>query len=194
MLNKNLRHILYYVVTVSLLCLMIEFTKRIPDPRTSLSPKYYEVVTANQAELQTLPKASEDDEAVDVIPGRNRGRLPLKKTVNADVEPVIDEKAKFREWKVKQNIKFDEKGLFKRWKKELRFGQSGVGKEETVSEDQIRNFESNSEDDLVEERSETDDEENGRKKITRCRVCTQFILHRNPAVENLAKLFFPRSY
>ena len=54
--------------------------------------------------------------------------------------------------------------------------------------------ESNIEDDPVEERSEADDEENGRKKITRCRVCTQFILHRNPAVENLAKLFFPRSY
>ena len=54
MLNKNLRHILYYVVTVSLLCLMIEVTKRIPDPRTTLSPKYYEVVTAKQSQLETV--------------------------------------------------------------------------------------------------------------------------------------------
>ena len=43
MLNKNLRTVLYYVVTVSVLCLMIEVTKRIPDPRTQLSPHYYEV-------------------------------------------------------------------------------------------------------------------------------------------------------
>ena len=73
MLNKNLRSILYYVVTVSVLCLMIEFTKRIPDPRTSLSPKYYEVVTAKQSELESLPKVHKDEEAKDVIPRRNRG-------------------------------------------------------------------------------------------------------------------------
>ena len=54
--------------------------------------------------------------------------------------------------------------------------------------------ESNKEDDLLEERSETGAEEIGKKKITRCRVCNQFILHRNVAVENLAKLFFPKSY
>ena len=59
MLNKNLRSILYYVVTVSVLCLMIEVTKRVPDPRTSLSPKFYEVVTAKQSELATLPKSPE---------------------------------------------------------------------------------------------------------------------------------------
>lgn len=123
MLNKNLRNILYYVVSLSLLCLMIEFTKRIPDPRTSLSPKYYEVVTAKHSELATLPKDLENEKAEDIIPKRNRGRLP-------DLEPdqgetVKDEKTKFREWKVKQNIKSDEKGLFKRWKKEMRIGGSG---------------------------------------------------------------------
>jgi len=158
MLNKNLRHILYYVVTVSLLCLMIEVTKRIPDPRTTLSPKYYEVVTAKDSELQTLPKASEEDEAVEVIPRRNRGRLPLKETVSADVEPVIDEKAKFREWKVKQNIKSDEKGLFKRWKKEMRFGQSGFGKEE-ILENHSRNAESNSQDEDDQDEEEEEEEE-----------------------------------
>jgi len=161
-LNKNLRHILYYVVTVSLLCLMIEVTKRIPDPRTTLSPKYYEVVTAKHSELQTLPKESEDDEAVDVIPRRNRGRLPLKKTVSEHVEPaepVIDEKAKFREWKIKQNIKSDEKGgLFKRWKKEMRFGQSGIGKEK-VLENKFTSDESNREDDQDEEVEEEEEEE-----------------------------------
>lgn len=61
MLNKNLRTVLYYVVTVSCLCLMIEFTKRIPDPRTSLSPQFYQVVTAKQSELLTLPQNDEDD-------------------------------------------------------------------------------------------------------------------------------------
>ena len=157
MLNKNLRHILYYVVGVSLLCLMIEVTKRIPDPRTTLSPKYYEVVTAKQSELDTLPNTREEDQPADVIPRRNRGRLPLKEAVEESVEPVINEKAKFREWKIKQNIKSDEKGLFKRWKKEMRFGQSGVGREETVSEDQVRNFERNSEDE--DEVADKDDEE-----------------------------------
>ena len=166
MLNKNLRHVLYYVVTVSLLCLMIEVTKRIPDPRTSLSPKYYEVVTANQAELQSPPKASENEEAVDVIPRRNRGRLPLKETANEDVEPVIDEKAKFREWKIKQNIKSDEKGLFKRWKKEMRFGQSGVGEEEILENKKIRNIESNSEDeDDQDEEEEEEEEEEQEEKV-----------------------------
>ena len=43
MLNKNLRTVVYYVVTVSVCCLLIEFSKRVPDPRTQLSPKYYEV-------------------------------------------------------------------------------------------------------------------------------------------------------
>ena len=50
------------------------------------------------------------------------------------------------------------------------------------------------EDNLLVKRSETDAEEKGKKKMTRCRVCTQYILHRNFAVENLAKLFFPKSY
>ena len=54
--------------------------------------------------------------------------------------------------------------------------------------------ESNEEDDLLEKRSEIEAEEKGKKKITRCRVCAQFILRRNIAVENLAKLFFPKPY
>merc|ERR1711878_85387 len=84
------------------------------------------------SELESPPKERDDEEPVDVIPKRNRGRLPLKKAVNEGDEPVKDEKAKFREWKVKQNIKSEEIGLFKRWKKEMRFGQTGLGKEETL--------------------------------------------------------------
>ena len=129
MLNKNLRSILYYVVTVSVLCLMIEFTKRIPDPRTSLSPKYYEVVTAKQSELESLPKVHKDEEAEDVIPRRNRGRPPVKESPQE--ESPKDEKAKFREWKVKHNVKSDERGLFKKWKKEMR---AGAGKSFSASE------------------------------------------------------------
>ena len=53
---------------------------------------------------------------------------------------------------------------------------------------------SNKEDNLLVNRFEIEAEEKGKKKITRCRVCTQYILHRNLAVENLAKLFFPKSY
>jgi len=163
-LNKNLRHILYYVVTVSLLCLMIEVTKRIPDPRTTLSPKYYEVVTAKQSELESPPKERDDEEPVDVIPKRNRGRLPLKKTVNEGDEPVKDEKAKFREWKVKQNIKSEEIGLFKRWKKEMRFGQTGLGKEE-ILKDRSRNFERNSESEDEKDDEEEEEEEEEEEQV-----------------------------
>merc|ERR1711997_862648 len=60
--------------------------------------------------------------------------------------------------------KSEEKGLFKRWKKEMRFGQSGVRKEEIISEDQIRNFESNSEDEDDEEEEEEEEEEKVKKK------------------------------
>ena len=57
MLNKNLRTVLYYVVTVSVLCLMIEVTKRIPDPRTQLSPHYYEVqLSTGLHEISQCPK------------------------------------------------------------------------------------------------------------------------------------------
>merc|ERR1711997_1365874 len=59
--------------------------------------------------------------------------------------------------------KSEEKGLFKRWKKEMRFGQSGVRKEEIISEDQIRNFESNSEDGGEDNKDEEEEEEEVKK-------------------------------
>jgi len=128
MLNKNLRTVLYYVVTVSCLCLMIEFTKRIPDPRTSLSPQFYQVVTAKQSELLTLPQNDEDDKSEEVIPRRNRGRVkPKEKKVMSEESDYYKEndinsedKEKFREWKKKNKFKASEVGLFKKWKKEMK--------------------------------------------------------------------------
>ena len=138
MLNKNLRTVLYYVVTVSVCCLLIEFSKRVPDPRTQLSPKYYEVVTASQAELKKLPKLQKPANAIeeDVIPKRNRGKLSQKKDdilklVNKSDSSSkkddyyvgqldIDEKAKFKEWKKNNKFKPSETGLFRKWKKEQR--------------------------------------------------------------------------
>ena len=126
MLNKNLRTVLYYVVTVSVCCLLIEFSKRVPDPRTQLSPKYYEVVTASPAELKTLPKlqkpanAIDTGDAEDVIPKRNRGRLSQKKDDYYEGQLDADEKTKFRDWKKSNKFKPGETGLFRKWKKEQR--------------------------------------------------------------------------
>lgn len=126
MLNKNLRTVLYYVVTVSVCCLLIEFSKRVPDPRTQLSPKYYEVVTASQAELKKLPKLQKPANAIDtgdeedVIPKRNRGKLPQKKDDYYEGQLDADEKTKFREWKKSNKFKPSETGLFRKWKKEQR--------------------------------------------------------------------------
>ena len=44
-------------------------------------------------------------------------------------------------------------------------------------------------DDLMEKLSQDEDEETSHK-ITRCQICSQFILYRNIAVENIAEIFF----
>ena len=46
MLNKNIRSLLSYVAGVSLLCLMIEFSRRLPDTPATLPPALYHVRTA----------------------------------------------------------------------------------------------------------------------------------------------------
>ena len=128
MLNKNLRTVLYYVVTVSVCCLLIEFSKRVPDPRTQLSPKFYDVVTASPAELKKLPKLQKHENAIDtgdeedVIPKRNRGKLSQNKDDYYEGQLDVDEKTKFREWKKNNKDKFNpsETGLFRKWKKEQR--------------------------------------------------------------------------
>ena len=164
MLNKNLRSILYYVVTVSVLCLMIEVTKRVPDPRTSLSPKFYEVVTAKQSELATLPKSPADEKPEDVIPKRNRGRPPLK-----EIEPEEagkDEKAKFREWKLKQNIKSEERGLFRRWKKEMRSGTgSSISASDIKRQRRVESVEDLEEEEEEEEKEEEEEEEEEEENV-----------------------------
>ena len=126
MLNKNLRTVLYYVVTVSVCCLLIEFSKRVPDPRTQLSPKYYDVVTASPAELKKLPKLQKPENVIDtgdeedVIPKRNRGKLSQNKDDYYEGQLDADEKTNFREWKKSQKFKPSETGLFRKWKKEQR--------------------------------------------------------------------------
>lgn len=126
MLNKNLRTVLYYVVTVSVCCLLIEFSKRVPDPRTQLSPKYYDVVTASPAELKKLPKLEKPANVIDtgdeedVIPKRNRGKLSQNKDDYYEGQLDADEKTKFREWKKSNKFKPSETGLFRKWKKEQR--------------------------------------------------------------------------
>ena len=145
MLNKNLRTVLYYVVTVSVLCLMIEETKRIPDPRTQLSPHYYEVVTASQAELATLPKKTDEREEEDVIPKRNRGRVQKKKIdYYQDNNINDDEKERFREWKKKNKFKPSETGLFRKWKKEIQRGRNKPSRNS-------KSFESSEDDNELEE-------------------------------------------
>lgn len=120
MLNKNLRSLLSYVAGVSLLCLMIEFSRRLPDTPATLSPALYHVRTAKDSELATDPTDTKPDD-YDVIPKRNRGRVgKIKQTQSLSVsENLVDtsEKAKFKAWK--SLIKFDpnETGLFKKWKK-----------------------------------------------------------------------------
>ena len=125
-MNKNLRTVLYYVVTVSVCCLLIEFSKRVPDPRTQLSPKYYDVVTASPAELKKLPKLQKPENVIDtgdeedVIPKRDRGKLTQNKDDYYVEQLDADEKTKFREWKKSQKFKPSETGLFRKWKKEQR--------------------------------------------------------------------------
>merc|ERR1719210_909200 len=78
MINKNLRSILYYVIGVTMVCLMIELSKRVPQ--AALDPALYDVNTAKESQLATLPNTgSEDAESLDVIPKRNRGRVKVEK-------------------------------------------------------------------------------------------------------------------
>ena len=169
MLNKNLRTVVYYVVTISCLCLMIEFTKRIPDPRTSLSPQYYDVVTAKQSELVRPPvEDPHDDPYEDVIPKRNRGRVRVKAEEDDEEDnDVGDEKESFREWKKTHKFKMTDTGLFKKWKKEMQRGKQKQRKgrkqyKEEVEENKIVSEEIEEKEEpepVIVEESQTDNEE-----------------------------------
>ena len=115
------------MVSISCLCLMIEFSKRIPDPRTSLSPQFYEVVTAKQSDLLKLPtEDASDDVDEDIIPKRNRGREKVQELIEeAESENEVDkdEKERFREWKKTHKFKPSDTGLFRKWKKEVQRGK-----------------------------------------------------------------------
>ena len=133
MLNKNLRTILYYVVSVSMVCLMIEFTKRIPDPRTSLSPQYYDVVTAKQSELNRPPSDDGNSDKEDVIPLRNRGRPKPKDDLDEQYNEIDPrEKEKFREWKKKHKFKPSETGLYKKWRQEIKSKEKKERKNKSI--------------------------------------------------------------
>ena len=54
-MNKNLRSVLYYVVGVSLVCLMIELRKRSEHDFYSLSRKHYDVQVAEPSKLEAEP-------------------------------------------------------------------------------------------------------------------------------------------
>ena len=79
------------------------------------------MVTASQAELKKLPKLQKPfnkvdngEKAEDVIPRRNRGRVPGKKKEDYyEGELDDDEKTSFREWKKKNKFKPSETGLFR---------------------------------------------------------------------------------
>jgi len=127
MINKNLRSVLYYVIGVTIVCLMIEFSKRVPDGGL-LSKQLYVVHTARDSELATLPNSSAGDDNDEIIPKRDRGREkdPKKpRELNPDI-PIADNtiedtrtnREKFKEWKASVKISEDEMGLFKKWKQE----------------------------------------------------------------------------
>ena len=160
-MNKNLRTVLYYVVTVSVCCLLIEFSKRVPDPRTQLSPKYYDVVTASPAELKKLPKLQKPENAIDtgdeedIIPKRDRGKLSQNKDDYYVEQLDADEKTKFREWKKSQKFKPSETGLFRKWKKEQRAEKFRNSK----SLNSLKSDKNNIEDQAEEKEEEQEEEE-----------------------------------
>jgi len=145
MLNKNLRSILYYVVGVSVVCLMIELSKRVPAKE--LDTSMYMVHTAKVSELATEPTQEQNDlETEDnLIPKRNRGRVKTdkkpkalpRKTISLDNE-IRDTKAdkeKFREWKKTVTISKDEMGLFKKWKQEQGLSKKQLKEKNAVEEE-----------------------------------------------------------
>merc|ERR1711892_695058 len=93
MINKNLRSVLYYVTGVTIVCLMIEFSKRVPAG--GLDSRLYVVETAKESELASLPKSPPDEIDYDIIPKRDRGRVkstkqPRKLEEPESIENTID--------------------------------------------------------------------------------------------------------
>merc|ERR1719516_58403 len=122
MINKNLRSVLYYVTGVTMVCLMIEFSKRVPAGQ--LDPRLYAVETAKESELISEPKSPPGEVDYDIVPKRNRGRVKEHKESEEGEQLDIAEntvkdtrtnKEKFKEWKASMKISAEEMGLFKKW-------------------------------------------------------------------------------
>jgi len=153
MINKNLRSVLYYVIGVTLVCLMIELSKR-TVPGGGLSSQLYVVETAKESELATLPNSPAGEVDYDIVPKRDRGRVKEPKkprelvaddtlsenTINT-IEDTRSNREKFKEWKASVKISADEMGLFKKWKleqglskKQLKEKEAAAFKDEDVTE------------------------------------------------------------
>merc|ERR1712123_436916 len=144
MINKNLRRVLYYVTGVTIVCLMIEFSKRVPAG--GLDSRLYVVETAKESELASLPK-------------RDRGRVkstkqPRKLEEPESIENTIKDtrtnREKFKEWKASVKISEDEMGLFKKWKFEQGLSKKQLKEKETLSE---------KEEDVTEETQKEEDDD-----------------------------------
>jgi len=157
MINKNLRSVLYYVTGVTIVCLMIEFSKRVPAG--GLDSRLYVVETAKESELASLPKSPPDEIDYDIIPKRDRGRVkstkqPRKLEEPESIENTIKDtrtnREKFKEWKASVKISEDEMGLFKKWKFEQGLSKKQLKEKETLSE---------KEEDVTEETQKEEDDD-----------------------------------
>lgn len=116
---KNLRSVVIYLTGITVVCLMIEVSKRRSE---LLDAKLYEVKIAKDSELSTDPAEDIQSGLVeeDIIPKRNRGKeSPITKRPRTPKQYNYEsnhEKEDFKKWKASIHIKPGEGGLFKRWK------------------------------------------------------------------------------
>lgn len=144
MINKNLRSVLYYVIGVTIVCLMIEFSKRVPAG--GLDSRLYVVETAKESELASLPSSPPDEVDYDIIPKRDRGRVkepkqPRELEHNNDIadnaiQDTRTNREKFKEWKASVKISEDEMGLFKKWKLEQGLSKKQLKEKEVLTEEE----------------------------------------------------------
>jgi len=174
MINKNLRSVLYYVTGVTMVCLMIEFSKRVPVGQ--LDPRLYVVETAKESELTNLPKSPPDEADYDIVPKRNRGRVKEPRVVEElniaenTIKDTRTNKEKFKEWKASMKISAEEMGLFKKWKleqglskKQLRDKEVDINKEDEAEED--NDLQEKEEEDEEEEEEEKEEDKEGKVNV-----------------------------
>lgn len=170
MLHKNVRSLLYYVAGVTLVCLMIELSKR----GSGLEPQLYVVETVKKEELAALPSpvlSVGEGEAEEIIPRRNRGRPgtnELYQGANPKPAAALSEREQFKQWKASMKISPEEVGLFKKWKqeqgrskKQMKLKSIGDGTSQVrneITDDERENYNKGDGDEKEEERQ--NEEEN----------------------------------